>query len=243
MFYTYLGIGLLLQKSRDLFITNIIETSKNQKDSEYQIVNFFNSENNSKIINFYSIIKNLLELREFKTMERIKILLNNNPIKYSDTIKFINQLGEDYIEKYIFIKDNFHNIVKTFIFKTIYLNEEKVEITKILNEENDKDAEYKYIDIVVAKDEKIIDFTILKDFINLDEDIRGKTEDVYDFLLEYKKSQEFNITSTKKIIEFLFDNKILIPITEDFMRFHKSNYKYEKTDEKTRDDTKNKIYY
>ena len=83
-----------------------------------------------------------------------------------------------------------------------------------------------------------LDFTILKDFINLDEDIRGKTEDVYDFLLEYKKSQEFNITSTKKIIEFLFDNKILIPITEDFMRFHKSNYKYEKTDEKTREDTK-----
>ena len=35
----------------------------------------------------------------------------------------------------------------------------------------------KYIDIVVAKDEKIIDFTILKDFINLDEDIR-ETEDV-----------------------------------------------------------------
>lgn len=238
MFYTYLGIGFYYKNSRDLFITNIIETSKNQKDSEYQIVNFFNSENNAKIINFYSIIKNLLELRELKTMERIKISLTNNPVKYSDTINFINELGEDYVEKYIFIKDNFHNIIKTFIFKIIYLNEEKVEITKILNEENDKDAEYKYIDIITAKDEKIIDFTVLKDFINLDEDISGKTEDFYDFLLEYKKTQQFNITSTKKIIEFLFDNKILIPITEDFMRFHKNNYKYEKTDDKTRDNTK-----
>jgi hypothetical protein len=238
MFYTYLGLSYYYKNSRDLFITNIIETSKNQKDSEYQIVNFFNSENNSKIINFYSIIKNLLELREFKTIERIKITLNNNPIKYNDTINFINELGEDYVEKYIFIKDNFHNIIKTFIFKIIYLNEEKVEITKILNEENDKDAEYKYIDIVVAKNEKIIDFTILKDFINLDDDIRGKTEDFYDFLLEYKKAQQFNISSTKKIIEFLFDNKMLIPITEDFMRFHKNNYKYEKTEGKTRDDTK-----
>ena len=56
MFYTYLGIGYYYKNSRDLFITNIIETSKNQKDSDYQIVNFFNSENNSKIINFYSII-------------------------------------------------------------------------------------------------------------------------------------------------------------------------------------------
>lgn len=238
MFYTYLGIGYYYKNSRDLFITNIIETSKNQKDSDYQIVNFFNSENNSKIINFYSIIKNLLELKEFKTLERIKITLTNNPIKYNDTIKFINELGEDYVEKYIFIDNNFHNVIKTFIFKIIYLNEEKGEITKLINEENDKNAEYKYIDIVVAKDDKIIDFTILKDFINLDEDIRGKTEDFYDFLLNYKELQRFNITSTRKIIEFLFDNKILIPITEDFMRFHKNNYKYEKIDSKTREDTK-----
>jgi hypothetical protein len=238
MFYTYLGIGYYYKNSRDLFITNIIETSKNQKDIEYQIVNFFNSENNAKIINFYTIIKNIIELTEFKTMERIKITLNNNPIKFSDTINFINELGEDYIEKYIFTKDNFHNVVKTFIFKIIYLNEEKVDISKILNEEDDKDAEYKYIDIVVAKDEKIIDFTVLKDFISTDEDIRGKTEDFYDFLLEYKESQRFNITSTKKIIEFLFENKILIPITEDFMRIHKNNYKYEKTEGNSRDDTK-----
>lgn len=238
MFYTYLGIGYYYKNSRDLFITNIIETSKNQKDIEYQIVNFFNSENNAKIINFYTIIKNIIELTEFKTMERIKITLNNNPIKFSDTINFINELGEDYVEKYIFTKNNFHNVVKTFIFKIIYLNEEKVEISKILNEEDDKDAEYKYIDIVVSKDEKIIDFTVLKDFISTDEDIRGKTEDFYDFLLEYKESQRFNITSTKKIIEFLFENKILIPITEDFMRFHKNNYKYEKTEGKSRDDTK-----
>lgn len=241
MFYTYLGIGYYYKNSRDLFITNIIETSKNQKDIEYQIVNFFNSENNSKIINFYSIIKNLLELREFKTIERIKITLGNNPVKYNDTINFINELGEDYVEKYIFIDENFHNVVKTFIFKIIYLNEEKIEITKMLNEEDDKDAEYKYIDIIVAKDEKIIDFTLLKDFISADEDVKGRTEDFYDFLLEYKEDQTFNITSTKKIIEFLFSNRILIPITEDFMRYHRNNYKYDKSDKsdnKTRDDTK-----
>ena len=67
MYVLYIfGISYYYKNSRDLFITNIIETSKNQKDSEYQIVNFFNSENNSKIINFYSIIKNLLELKNLK---------------------------------------------------------------------------------------------------------------------------------------------------------------------------------
>ena len=74
MFYTYLGIGYNYKNTRDLFITNIIETSKNQKDSDYQIINFFNSENNSKIINFYSIIKNIIELQKFKTMDRIKLI-------------------------------------------------------------------------------------------------------------------------------------------------------------------------
>ena len=33
MFYTYLGIAYYYKNSRDLFIINIIETSKNQKDS------------------------------------------------------------------------------------------------------------------------------------------------------------------------------------------------------------------
>jgi len=241
MFYIYLGISYYYKSNRDLFITNIIETSKNQKDIEYQIDNFYNTENNSKIISFYTIIKHFLELREFKTIDRIKITLVNNPIKYDDTIKVINVLGEDYMEKYIFISDNFHNILKTFIFKIIYLNEEKIEITKILNETEDKNAEYKYIEIVEATDEKLIDFTVLQDFISMDEDIIGKTEDFYDFLLDYKNEEQFNVTSTKKILDFLFSNRILIPITEDFMRFHKNNYKYDVGDDKTRYDTKIKF--
>ena len=162
IFYIYLGISFYYKGSRDLFITNIIETSKNQKDSEFQISNFFNTENNSKIINIFSIIKNILELQQFKTMERIKIILNNNPVKYNTTIELFNELGEDYIEKYFMIDNNFHNIIKTFIFKIIYLNEEKTEINKILNDEEDKTAEYKYIEIILARDEKIIDFTITR---------------------------------------------------------------------------------
>ena len=54
-YYIYLGIGYYYKGGRDLFITNIIETSKNQKDSIISIENFFNSYTNSKIINFFKI--------------------------------------------------------------------------------------------------------------------------------------------------------------------------------------------
>ena len=47
-----------------------------------------------------------------------------------------------------FIENNFHTVIKTFIFKQIYLKEEKTEINNILKEVEEKDAEYKYIEIV-----------------------------------------------------------------------------------------------
>jgi len=56
-FYIYLGIAYNYESGRDLYITNIIESSRYQKDATFQISNFFNSENNSKIITFFVDIK------------------------------------------------------------------------------------------------------------------------------------------------------------------------------------------
>ena len=47
------------------------------------------------------------------TIDKIKIILSNNPIKYDTTIKLFYELGEDYIIDYFLIPDNFHNIIKT----------------------------------------------------------------------------------------------------------------------------------
>ena len=52
-FYVYLAIAYIYQGERDLYTTNIIESSKNQKDSTYNIENFYNSENNAKLISFF----------------------------------------------------------------------------------------------------------------------------------------------------------------------------------------------
>ena len=240
-FYIFLGISYNYKGNRDLFITNLIEASKMQKDTTVQIENFFNSENNSKIIEYYQIIKDIIELKKYKTIERVKIILSNNPIKYQNTIKHFNELGEDFIEKYFLIDDNFHNIIKTFIFKNIYKNEEKTNILDILNEKEVDNAEYKYIEIIVSGERKLIDFTFFQKILSLDELKKGVAEDYYDFLEENKDDIEIEIYEKNNIIDFLFSNNFLIPISEDFLRYHKSTEKYDKKIDmnlKERDSTK-----
>ncbi len=232
-FYIYLGIAYHYKGDRDLFITNIVETSKNIKDSTFNINNFYNSHNNSKIIVMFSIIKDIIKLREHKTIERIKIIINNDPIKYGTTITLLNSIGEDYFEKFLFIEDNFHNLLKTLIFKQIYLLEEKNDIIKLLQETELDEAEYKYIDIVVSKEEKLIDFTFLQNLLKSDTTRSelfsyNMANEYYEFLEDHKKEKELNIIGNTKILDFLFSNKIFIPITEDFIRFHKNSEKYDK---------------
>ena len=241
-FYIYLGISYNYKDGRDLFVTNLIEIGKNQKDSTFQIDNFYNSENNSKIIEMFSIIKNILELKGFKTMDRIKIILSNNPIKYEKTLDLFNDLGEDFINEYFLVSNNFHNIIKTFIFKQIYLKEEKSQIISVINEEETDHAEYKYIEIVVSRDSKLIDFNFFQSYLTIKELRAGLAEDYYSFLEENREEVDIKTLNNKQILDFLFSNKILIPITEEFLRYHKSTERYDRMDDldniKDRDATK-----
>ncbi len=236
-FYIYLGIGYFYTGGRDLFITNMLESSKSQKDSSFQINNFYNSENNAKIITYFGDIKNILSLMEYKTIDKIKIILKNNPVKYNKTIELFNELGEDYIVNNFFIKENFHTIIKTFIFKQIYLKEEKLEINNILKEVEEIDNEYKYIEIVVSNKNKIVDFSIIQKFLSISQNRRGYAEEIYNYLGEMNENNEIIIKENRDFINFLFSNKVLIPITEDFLRYHKNTEKYE-TDSKSREETK-----
>lgn len=226
-FYIYLGIAYYYQGGRDLYITNIIESSRYQKDATFQISNFFNSENNSKIISFYVDIKNFLSLLEFKTIDKIKILLSNNPLKFESTIKLFNDLGEDYIIEYFLIKDNFHNIIKALIFKQIYIKEEKNEIMNILNQQEKENAEYKFIEIIISNEKKIVDLNVIQKFLNINQLKSGLAEEIYNYLEENRDTKEFIIKENQDFMNYLFTNEIIIPITEDFLRYHKDSEKYD----------------
>lgn len=242
-YYIFLGIAYYYEAGRDLYITNILETSNKQKISTYKIVNFFNSENNAKLVNFFVIIENINKLLQFKTLDKVKIILQNSPINYATTIDFFNLLGEDFVVEYILVSNNFHNLIKTLIFRKIYLAEDKENILNIINEEQEEEGEYKYIDVILSKKDKLIDYLVLKNFFTSDELQSGLVDDVYEYLKEYKENSDINVLTNAKIIDFLFSNKILIPITEDYLRYHKDTYKYDKNIDnlKERDATKIKF--
>ena len=226
-FYIYLGIAYYYNGGRELYITNIIEAGKYQKDATFQIANFFNSENNSKIITFYNDIKNFISLLQFKTIDKIKIVLSNNPLKFESTIKLFNDLGEDYVVEYfIDSKDSFQNIMKALIFKQIYLKEEKSEIINMLNQQEKSNAEYKYIEIIVSNEKKLVDFNVIQKFLNIEQLKSGLAEDIYGYLEDMKNTKE-NIIKNQDFINLLFTNNIIIPITEDFVRYHKDTEKYD----------------
>jgi len=237
-FSIYLGIAYYYKDSRDLFITNIIETSKNQKDTTYVIENFFNSDNNSKLINFYSDIQNIIQLVEFKTIDKIKIIITNNPVKFYNISKIFEELGEDYIINNFLIKDNFQNIIKTIIFRFIYLKEEKKEINNLLNEVDKINGEYKYIEIIVSNNKKLVDINIIQKFLTIKQLNKGYAEEIYNYLAEYQQEKEIIIKENEDYINYLFSNKILIPINEDFIRYHKDTEKYDIETTNKKDDTK-----
>ena len=89
-YYIFLGLAYYYNGSRDLYITNIIEMSRYQKDAIIQIPDFFNSYNNSKLFIYYNTIKNLLSLLEFKTIDKIKIILFSHRVdkKYFNNNKY-----------------------------------------------------------------------------------------------------------------------------------------------------------
>ena len=52
-------------------------------------------------------------------------------------------------------------------------------------------------------------------------------EEIYNYLEDMKKYSEMLDKSSNIVIDWLFTNEVFIPITEDFLRYHKDSEKYE----------------
>ena len=239
-YYIYLAIAYYYNDDRDLYATNIIECSKNQKVSIIQINDFFNSENNAMLINFFTIIKNIKILVNLKNIDKIQQTIQNNPILYQSTILFFNSLGKDFIVEHFMIPDNMHNIIKTIIFRELYLKNEKKEVYDILNQKEKENAEYRYINIVVSKDIETLDYNAIEKLFSIKERRIGLVDEIYEFLEDFNNKKSINFINNEDKAKILFEKKILIPITEDFLRFHKNTETYESNDSFDKQSTKEK---
>lgn len=176
-------------------------------------------------------------------------LINNILNEYSIKIRFISQyeyyynlihntiksLEGDYVENQIIsiemfnqIKEDKENqlfqIIRLIIFREIYLKEDKKTIFDMLEHEDILNAEWKYIDIVDTVF-TTFDYATIETLFDGDHLI---AENIFNIVHDYesnKLKKDYDINSK---INYLFERKLLIPITNDFLRYHKESELYDK---------------
>jgi hypothetical protein len=217
-FYVYLSIYYLIN-DEDIFIKEIILISKNDNKN---IKNFYNSVNNSILIKLGQFLRNILVLVNINDSDKVYKIVKDDPIKYESVIIFLNDIGNEYIQKLFSNKNpnRIHNIIKSIIYKEIYINQEKKDFLLYLENKNNEKVEYKYISIVVPKIEYIdyssIENILIKTYPN------NIIEEVYKMFVEYEEYIVMPINSDYKINQ-LFNKGILVPIVEDFLRYHRKD--------------------
>lgn len=230
-YYYFLYIGFYYAGTIKEYRNNIIQFSKLQETSKYHIKNFFDTENNYRLVTFYRLIKDTIQIIMLTDLQK----KNLDQIAMKDAFEFLNRLGENYVNNYfltIDVKDNekiepnAHNIIKTIVFFELYQYQERQFIFSILNQISEADKESIYIDIVVSVD-------ITQDYENFRRLFAGmdrrKSERMAKSLYELINSvpesvPEFNDNSKNSRL-------ISIPrvtvIADDFLRYHRDSFRSE----------------
>jgi hypothetical protein len=218
--FVYLYILITIQKNfkKDEFINFVI--SFNVIEST-----IFDSNFNSKIL----FINTVLDQLDFliKNMELIQngtVKINKND--YYHSLQLFDEYDKDVIGN---LSDafNFHNILKLLIFKKIYISDDKVKLYSILEVDELENLEFKFIEIIDSMIEQI-DYASVESLFKSKEYKNSFIESIYNILLENEQVTEENIHMTldSKINE-LFEKKLIIPITDEFLRYHKESEKYD----------------
>ncbi len=203
----YFFFNLVLDQKIDVIISLLNKLNNKYKSDLFQHSYFAKFNYYYKYINDYNDLLNSYS----------KLKLDE---KYKDIMISINNIGEDVILSIISDKrDISHNILKIIIFREIYNKEDKNLIYKILESEEFVNAEYKYIDIIDTIYDTV-DYATVSSLFNIRDVKSGLAEEVYNMISEYEMRSTKSSTIDQKIDQ-LFQKKILIPITDEFLRYHK----------------------
>jgi hypothetical protein len=230
-YYVFLVIGYFYKNKHNVFISNLIEFSNNQSNYNHKIPSFFNSESNGFIIKQKELIDGVVEL---VNMDPLKLKKVSQDPKYIQAKNFLNGLGKSFVLENFYLnnlgRDRYtqcHNIVKTVIFKELYLKKDKVDVLELLNDVDKEKSEFRYIEVVVSNKLQItISF--------LEKILPDKFKHTAPILRSFLTQKKFDLmTPEEKILE-LINHKIIVPIVQDFMLIHKDSerYKVSLTDKK-----------
>ena len=188
------------------------------------------SENLGDITSIYYEIEILIEILNEENNEKLVDLYKINE-KYKFGIDLLNNFG--YENTMTNLKGNKkvhkHNLVKYIIILRYYRKKYRKKIFDLIYFDKKKKH---YIEVVIPK-LKVIDYSNIANILSSDDIKKGFANEILNFYEEYEKSvfTNFDIEIQRKI-NLLFNSKIVIPITDEFLRFHKITDKYEKVSNK-----------
>jgi hypothetical protein len=234
-YYYFLSIAYYYTGTIKEFRNNLIQYSKLQENSTFTIKNFFDTENNYQIINFFKIIKDVSNIMLMTDFQKKTL----NPLDVKDAVNFLNNLGKDYIDNYLLmivkiedeniVEINVHNLIKTIVFGEIYRNQEQNMVFEILNDIEENKHEYTYIDIVVAGDD-ITDFESFRQLFLGEDNIDTIAKDLFELANDSSKISPIMSVDSKNnnLLEF----QMLTPIVDDFLRYHRDTERLDIENEK-----------
>ena len=121
-------------------------------------------------------------------------------------------------------KEGVFNLIKILIVKYVYEEEYRHGILELIEHKELENTEFKYIEIIDSKEEEI-DYNNLEMLFDINE--KKYSEIFYQMIIDYENNLlEENISIEQKI-NYLFKKKILIPITDEFIRYNKYNEKFD----------------
>ncbi len=229
-FYMFMTFAFFYTQKIETYINNVVEFSKNQPGFNYKVDNFFNSESNSLVVEFYSQIKNILILLDVDAAKMNQLIKKK---EYAPAINFLNDMGTDIVESRFKlkslkgnVKEQAHNIIKTIIIIDLYLKTDKVIVQQVLDKSEKEIGEFIYIDIVIPSYD-FIDYNTIEMSLSKIDVENGLASEIYDLISQEEILDKIK-THDDKILDLL-NSKLVIPISEDFLLYHKESEKYENT--------------
>nr|AEX62893.1 hypothetical protein mv_R688 [Moumouvirus Monve] len=229
-YYYFLSIAYYYTGSIKDFRNNLIQYSKLQENSTFTIKNFFDTENNYQLINYFKIIKESSSILLMTELQKRAL----NPLEVKDTINFLNSLGREYIDNYLLmiitegdedhVQINVHNLIKTIVFGEIYRTQERNLVFDIINDIEEDKQEYTYIDVVVSNDDST-DLDSFRQIFAGENNSESLARDMYELVNESERIAIVPSVETKN--NNLLELNFITPIVDDFIRYHRDTERLE----------------
>ena len=170
--------------------------------------------------------KKNINLLDPETISKIiKIYNVYTDIKLKKNKDLINDIDEFFLKN----KESEFNLIKIIIVNYVYLGEYRHHILELIENKELENTESKIIEIIDSKEDEI-DYNNLEMLFDINE--KYLSEIFYQMIVDYENNIfEDNLSSEQKINK-LFNKRILIPITDEFIRYNKYTDKIKNTNVK-----------